>query len=230
MNETRITLHRSVTEDGEIALRQLTSPQGNLHYEVVVNGTSLFSTYNRDSERALARLAVYPVLTLRRPLHVLIGGLGIGYTLGAVLEYKEVCSVTVVEKEKTVVDWYKTYFGPYNGKSIEDPRVSIVVGDFLSFIRNTRIAYDSMCLDLDNGPDWLVWEENRVLYEESGLNQIKNVMKSGGCLGIWSSSRADLFEDRLRRIFKNASVHTINTTEMGKEVEYHIYTATRQHR
>jgi len=229
VSETRITLHRSVTEDGEIALRQLTSPQGNLHFEVVVNGTFLFSTYNRDSERALTRLAVYPVLTFRRPLHVLIGGLGIGYTLGAVLEYKEVCSVTVVEKEKTIVDWCKTYFGPYNGRSIEDPRVSIVVGDFLSFIRNTRIAYDSMCLDLDNGPDWLVWEENRVLYEESGLNQIKNVMKSGGCLGIWSSSRVNLFEDRLRRVFKNASVHTVSTTEMGKEVEYYIYTATKQH-
>jgi spermidine synthase len=219
-----------MTEDGEIALRQHTNPQGDLHYEVVVNGTFLFSTYNRDSERALARLTVDPVLTLRRPLSVLIGGLGIGYTLRAILERKEVRSATVVEKEEMIVDWCKTYFGPFNGGSIEDPRVSLVDGDFLNFIRSTRVTYDSVCLDLDNGPDWLVWEENRVLYEESGLNHIKNVMASDGCLGIWSSGRADLFENRLRRVFKNATVHTINTTEMGRNVEYYIYTATRQHR
>ena len=228
MADTLTTLHRCVTEGAEIALRRRTSPRGNLHYEVVVNGAFLFSTYNRDSERTLARLAVYPVLPSSKALHVLIGGLGIGYTLRAILEYKEVRSVTVVEKEKIIVDWCKTYFGPYNGFSIEDPRVSVVDGDFLSFIRGTRITYDSVCLDLDNGPDWLVWEENRVLYEESGLNQIKNVMKSGGCLGIWSSNRVDLFQNRLRRAFGNASVHAISTTEMGREIEYYIYTATRQ--
>jgi len=228
VSDTLTTLHRCLTEGAEIALRRRTSPCGGLHYEVVVNGTFLFSTYNRDSERTLARLAIYPVLTSSKALHVLIGGLGIGYTLQAILEYKEVHSVTIVEKEKIIVDWCKTYFGPYNGFSIEDPRVSVVDGDFLSFIRSTRITYDSVCLDLDNGPDWLVWEENRALYVEPGLKEIKNVMKPGGRLGIWSSSKANLFESKLSRVFKNSSVHTISTTEMGRYIEYYIYTATRQ--
>lgn len=229
MSDTLTTLQRFLTEGAEIALRRRTCRGGDLHYEVVVNGTFLFSTYNLDSERALAELAIYPALTLSRPLHVLVGGLGIGYTLQAILEHKEVYKVTVVERERVIVDWCKAYFESYNGRSIEDPRVKVTHSDFLNFIRGTRERYDSVCLDVDNGPGWLVWEENRVLYEEQGLRKIKNVMESGGCLGIWSSNRVGLFERRLETVFGNATVHTISTVEMDRDVEYYIYTVTRQH-
>jgi len=226
VNETQTTIHRLQTGRGEIALLQRTGPRDQTNYEVVLNGTFLFSTYNRDSERALARLAMKPILSLNIPLHVLIGGLGIGYTLQAVLENKSVHRVTVVEKEPDVVDWCMTHFSSYNGGATEDPRVKILICDFRDFVRTSVETFHAVCLDVDNGPDWLVWQENEALYEEPGLKEIKETLNPGGCLTVWSSTRTERLKRNLRSVFGNASVHTVRALEVGREVEYYIYKAT----
>ncbi|MFQ5906999.1 MAG: spermidine synthase [bacterium] len=225
VHESRTTIHRLQTDRGEIALLKSTGPRGQTNYEAVLNGTFLFSTYNRDSEKALARLAIEPILSQNIPLHVLIGGLGIGYTLQAVLENKRVHRVTVVEREPVVVDWCRTRFSSYNGRAVEDSRVTILICDFRDFLRTSVDTFHAVCLDVDNGPDWLVWEENRTLYEEPGLKEIKKTLEPGGCLAVWSSTRTESLEKKLRSVFGSSSVHTVRALEMGREVEYYIYRA-----
>jgi len=211
------------TGAGEIVLRQRTGAAGDLHYEVIVNGAFLFSTYNRVSERALARLAIEGNLHRDDSLSVLIGGLGTGYTLQAALEYDKVRQVTVVERESTVVDWARTYFSSYNENALDDPRVSIVVEDFLAFLSSSNCTFDAVCIDLDNGPHWTAWEGNSKLYEEQGIEELRQLLAPSGCLTVWSSGRSEALEKALSSVFGAFSLHLIRPVEMGVEIEYFVY-------
>jgi spermidine synthase len=226
-DEALRTVRRAITPTGELVLRQRTAPDGQLHYEGVVNGIFLFSTYNRESEKILARAAIRPGLALGRPLHVLIGGLGAGYTLQATLEYEQVATVTVVEREPSIADWCRDYFSAYNDGALEDPRIALVIGDFVSFTRTTDRRFDAVCLDLDNGPDWLSCEGNMMLYEESGLKRIRKIMNPGAGLAVWSSAKSAWFEDRLKAVFGTVSVDTVIAREMDRELDYYIYSTRR---
>ncbi len=225
MDGTRESLERREVEGGEICLREVRLPRGLPHFEVVLNGTFLFSTYNCASERALARLALASVSGLRSNLKALVGGLGAGYTLQALLERKDVESVLVVEKEPIVVQWAREYFSGYNGNALNDRRTSILIADFVQFLRTAKGTFDAVCVDLDNGPGWLVWEENSALYGDEGLTHLKRIMAREAGLTFWSSSRNEPFEKRLRDVFSSVSVHSVRTIEMGRELEYVIYRA-----
>jgi spermidine synthase len=225
VDETRESLERREVEGGEICLREVRSTRRLSHYEVVLNGTFLFSTYNSASERALAHLALEPLRGLRTNLRVLVAGLGAGYTLQAVLEYNEIESVLVVEREPAVVEWARAYFSGYNGNALDDERARILVDDFVQFLRTTKETYDAVCVDVDNGPGWLVWEENNPLYGIEGLRHFKRIMADGAVLAFWSSARDDSFEKRLKSVFSPVSIHTIKVTEMDRELDYLIYRA-----
>jgi spermidine synthase len=191
----------------------------------VLNGTFIFSTYNSASERAFAHLALEPLRGLRTNLRVLVGGLGAGYTLQAVLEHDEIEAVLVLEREPVVVEWARAYFSSYNGNALDDKRARILVADFVQFLRTTKETYSAVCVDVDNGPGWLVWEENSPLYGIEGLRHFKRIMADGAVLTFWSSARDDSFEKRLRSEFSSVSVHTVKATEMDRESDYLIYRA-----
>lgn len=195
---------------------------------MVVNGAFLFSTYNRDSERALAQLAVTSCSDRTRDISVLIAGLGAGFCLQAALEYELVKRATVVEKESVIVDWARTLFSPHNSNALDDPRVSIIIQDFVEFIQTSRDLYDAVCVDVDNGPQWTVWDRNRILYETQGLEQIRRLIVPGGCLTIWSSRKSKTLEEALVDVFGDFSTHTVRATEMGRENDYLIYRASFQ--
>ncbi|MDP2974751.1 MAG: hypothetical protein Q8N45_00930, partial [Anaerolineales bacterium] len=108
MDSERIVLDRRITLLGEIQLQQRQTPDGGLALEIILNGVFLMASYNHASERALAQLALLPGVTGRR---VLIGGLGMGHTLQAVLECEDVSWVDVVEVEEAVIGWNRLYLG-----------------------------------------------------------------------------------------------------------------------
>lgn len=178
-----VTVERLSTLRGELVLRRDGSD-----FEIISNGTFLMDTRDGRSERALVRAAV-PGPGAR----VLIGGLGVGFSLAEALA-ADAAEVTVVEIEPAVVRWNREHFGT----PLDDPRVAVVLEDLADFLRAGTDAYDAICLDVDNGPDWTVVEANARLYSSAGLDAIDARLAPGGALAVWSAGASPSFEARLR--------------------------------
>lgn len=140
------------------------------------------------SELLLGQLAAEPLVSHAHPT-VLIGGLGLGFTLRSVLEsLGPDATVQVAELMPAVVDWNREFLTGLNGKLVDDPRVAMIVGDVWEVITSAgRSRYDAVILDIDNGPDGMVQKQNDRLYHQEGLRRIAAVLKPGGRAAIWSA-------------------------------------------
>jgi spermidine synthase len=178
--------------NGELVLRR-----AGPDHEVIANGTFLMDTRDGRSERALVREAVGGL----RDARVLLGGLGVGFSLDAALGSPEVAEVVVVELEPAVVDWARTHLRRYGGAGLDDPRVALVAADLADALETLAPPFDAICLDVDNGPGWLVHERNRRLYDDPGLQGIRRLLRPGGRLTVWAAAPDAGFEARLRDCF-----------------------------
>ncbi|WP_406640741.1 spermidine synthase [Amycolatopsis sp. WGS_07] len=184
---------------GELVLRR-----DGTEFEVIENGMFLMDTRNGESERLLVTGAADRLAPGAR---MLIGGLGVGFSLRAALDHGAVGSVVVVEREPAVISWNRT--GPLravHGGALEDPRVTVVEADLLDWLRTTGETFDALCLDIDNGPEWTVTEGNASLYEASGLDGLSRLLRPGGVLAVWSAGAAPGFTARLRERFAEVDV------------------------
>lgn len=162
-------------------------------------GGELMSTRKHGSEDALGAL---PCRKLKQPAaaRVLIGGLGMGFTLAAVL--KEVgpdAEVTVAELIPEVVEWNRGPLGERSGYPVNDPRTQIHLGDVVKLLRRRRTSYDVIALDVDNGPEGLTTSANDWLYSENGIIAAQRALRPEGILAYWSAGPDQAFHDRLRR-------------------------------
>ncbi|MDH3789590.1 MAG: hypothetical protein OES53_13600 [Xanthomonadales bacterium] len=162
-------------------------------------GGELMSTRKHGSEDALGAL---PCRRLRNKeaARVLIGGLGMGFTLAAVL--KEVganAEVTVAELIPEVVEWNRGPLGEHSGFPLNDPRTRVHVGDVARLLRNKRDCFDVIALDVDNGPEGLTQSDNDWLYSTAGITAAQAALKPGGIIAYWSAGPDQAFHDRLRR-------------------------------
>jgi spermidine synthase len=132
---------------------------------------------------------------------MLIGGLGVGYSLRRATEFPNVRAIDVVEIEGAVIAWHEKYLGHITDAAMRDPRVSVHEADIMSYLWSSSEPYDVICLDTDNGPNWLVFDENRDLYEGNGLDLLWSRLASGGVLATWSASRDTAYEERLAERF-----------------------------
>jgi spermidine synthase len=190
-----VVLERRMTDHGELALRRV---DGQL--ELILNGVFLMSTRGGSSERALVRAT----LAARRRTRMLLGGLGVGFSLAEALASQRVSEVVVVEAEADVIAWGRTHFRPYNGGALNDPRVTVVRGDVAEYIAACRSGFDAICLDTDNGPDWLVRPANSRLYSLPGLRRLRDLLWNGGRLAIWAARESPVFAARLTEVFAGA--------------------------
>jgi spermidine synthase len=134
------------------------------------------------------------------PQHVLIGGLGLGYTLRAALDLlPPEAHVTVVELVPALVDWNRRLVAHLNDSPHEDPRCEIVVADAFDVIKRARRDFDVILLDVDNGPRALSQAKNQRLYAESGTRACWNALTPGGVLAVWSAGPNAKYAARLRR-------------------------------
>jgi len=198
MSESPIVVARVATERGELVLRQV----GN-DFQVISNGTFLMDTRGGRSERLLvdAALQRHPA-----PRDVLIGGLGIGFSLVAALADRRVAQVTVVEIEQALVDWHDTHLASFSGGLLHDARVVVVVADISTHLAACASSYDVVCLDVDNGPDWTVIETNNALYDDAGSRLVVGALRPGGVLSVWSASSSPQYEHRLRTVLDDLTV------------------------
>jgi spermidine synthase len=175
---------------GEIVLRR----RGEC-FEIIANGCFLMDTSDGRSERLMVSAAL-DALGDPRGASVLIGGLGAGFSLAEASADPRPGRIAVVERERAVIDWHTREPAPlrrFAGQGHDDPRVRIVADDLLRHVRRTKERYDVVCLDVDNGPDWTVSDDNRGVYGPDGLAAIEAVLTDGGVLSVWSAAPAPEF-------------------------------------
>jgi spermidine synthase len=166
---------------------------------IMLGANALMSTRLRGSEEALATLACERIAGRPRPA-LLIGGLGMGFTLRAALAALPADSrVVVSELVPAIVKWARGPMAHVHSASLDDPRVSIVESDVGDLIAAARSDYDSILLDVDNGPDALSRDTNDRLYDLDGLRRARAALRPGGILAVWSAAPDPAFSRRLSR-------------------------------
>ena len=167
-------------------------------YVVLVNGKTLMSSRMHGSEEALATVGCAHLRTTERP-HVLVGGLGMAFTLRATLDVLPPDAVvTVVELVPAVVEWNRGPLGALAGHPLKDRRVRIQVDDVGFTLRANRDKFDAILLDVDNGPAAFTSDVNDGLYDNAGVSAAYTALRNGGALAVWSAWEDRKFEQRLR--------------------------------
>jgi spermidine synthase len=168
-------------------------------FSIMLGAIELMNSRLSGSEEALAKVSCRRIQSRRRP-QVLLGGLGMGFTLRAALaELGSDARITVAELVPAVVAWARGPMAEIFGDSLADPRVIIREGDVGELIRSGRSTYDAILLDVDNGPEGLTRRANDGLYDMAGLSAAEAALTPGGILGVWSSTPDRDFTHRLHR-------------------------------
>ena len=187
-------LGQTRTPDGT----EMTLTRRDSEYVILAGGLSLMSSRMHGSEEALATFTCRRIRTLERPC-VLVGGLGMGFTLRATLDLiPPNASVVVAELVPAVVAWNRGPLGPLAGHPLKDRRVVVEEGDVALTLRSSPSRFDAVLLDVDNGPSAFTASHNAGLYDDRGLANARQALKAGGVLAVWSAREDRRFEQRLR--------------------------------
>ena len=195
-------------------------------FSIMLGSNELMNSRLSGSEEALARLSCAK-LADQPSTHVLIGGLGMGFTLRAALaELGAGASVTVAELVPAVVAWARGPMSELFGGCLDDSRVTIRETDVGALIRTAKAHYNAVLLDVDNGPDGLTRKANDALYDLAGLRAAHAALRNGGVLAVWSSARDPAFTKRLGQA--GFSVEEVSPRSRGKRgIRHVIWIATR---
>ncbi len=212
MARTLEELDYQKTPLGELVLRRRRSPSvaDDWVYEVTLDHEMLMSSTVNVSERALATLAFEAMG--QPPRDVLVGGLGLGYTAAAALEYPSVQRLVVVELLAPVIAWHRKRLVPMANRLIGDPRCSLVEDDFFSLWTSGPGGqrYDAILLDIDHSPDSLLDAGHAGFYSVSGLQDLAGGLRPGGVFALWSAWRpATEFLDAMRTVFASVRSHEV---------------------
>jgi spermidine synthase len=222
--ETIETLARHASPRGEVVLRRRVA-DGRSVEELIIDGAFAMDSSETSTERQLAELA----LPSGRAQRVLVGGLGLGYTVAA-LATKAVGVIDVVEIEQCLIDWAYQGITATLAAVVADPRVCLHIGDVRLALEGTSKEpvgpWDAIVLDVDNGPDFLIHSENRVLYTTC-LRAAYAQLTSGGTLAIWCQNPVPALLAALRGIAPSAHEHVIDTRRGERNFPYTIYTISR---
>lgn len=168
-------------------------------FSIRVGTQELMNSHAHGSEDALATLASAR-LGVRRHRQVLVGGLGMGFTVAAALrDLGADGSLVVAELVPAVVAWNRGHLATVVGDVLGDPRVSVHQGDVADLLRSAHTRYDLILLDVDNGPQGLTSPGNQWLYDHAGLARIRAALRPGGVLGVWSVTPDEGFSRRLQQ-------------------------------
>lgn len=172
-------------------------------FSIQINGHELMNNRQHQSEKELARLGCSHLLDQSKP-HVLIGGLGMGYTLRQTLDMLGADAKVVVSELLTaVVDWNRDFLGLLNNHPLNDERVEVITGDIYRLLSQSKNKFDTILLDIDNGPEAIVDSGNQRLYTQTGIQLCHRALRNKGCLAVWSGNPSKSFE----QVLKNCGFH-----------------------
>ena len=187
-------LGQTRTPDGE----DMSLTRQGSEYIILASGKPLMSSRMHGSEEALATIGCRDARTLDDPC-VLVGGLGMGFTLRATLDLLPAgATVVVAELVPAVVEWNRGPLGPLAGDPLKDSRAQVETGDVAALLRASTRRFDAILLDVDNGPAAFTATHNSRLYDDGGLAEARGALKAGGVLAVWSAWEDRRFEQRLK--------------------------------
>ena len=185
----------------------------------------LMSNRMHDSEIALAEHAIERVDDVQS---VLVGGLGLGYTLRAVLdEVTENTQVTIAEFVPEIVDWNRRLLGGLNDHPLADPRCNVIVGDVYDVLKRSPRAFDVILLDVDNGPRALAQAKNQRLYTDAGVRACQDALRPEGVVAVWSAGPNAKYEQRLRRFGFETEVLRV-AARVGSRAKHVLFIGKRR--
>lgn len=207
---------------------ELTLHRRGKEFSIKVNGSLLMDSLTHSSEDELAAIACKRIHGVRRP-SVLIGGLGMGYTLAAALQrLGPDARLAVAEISPAVVGWNRGPIAHLAGFPLKDPRVTVVEGDIAELLRGRRGAYDAILQDVDNGPEGLTIEGNDWLYLDEGLAAAAAALRPNGLLALWSAKPNRKFVKRLRRTGFTVDEAPVRGRDRWRGAHHILYLAARR--
>ena len=196
-------------------------------FSMMLGQNELMNSRLIGSEQALATLACKRIEAVKRP-HLLIGGLGMGFTLRAALAVLgSEARIVVAELVPAVIAWARGPMAEIFGDSLGDPRVSIRSADVVEVIQSHAASFDAILLDVDNGPEGLIRRANDALYDSKGLKAIRRALRPNGVLAVWSSGPNPAFSKRLRTAGLDVSEVAVRATARRAGARHVIWLATR---
>lgn len=220
MHRSRI-LDSVSTADG----RELVLYQRDETFTIRVDDVELMSNRAYGSETELARLG-FAVLGPRPAPRVLVGGLGMGFTLRSVLDElgdQRDAEVVVAELLPAVVQWSRTWLGHLANRPLDDVRVQLVEGDVRQLLAISPEGFDLVLLDVDNGPEPLTLDTNAQLYSRRGIAMVRDALRPGGVAAVWSAGHDVEFATRLQRGGFEVEVHQVSSRPGGKGDRHVIF-------
>nr|WP_199716677.1 spermidine synthase [Micromonospora musae] len=212
MNEAVTVVDRVVTERGELVLRRCAE-----HLEIISNGVFLMDTRAGTSERLLVRESLRSMPAGGR---ILIGGLGVGFSLAEAVASPVPAEIVVVEIEAALIDWHRDSLAHFSEHALDDARVRIVNDDIVRWLGTTGELFDAICLDVDNGPEWTVFQDNAALYGDDGLELLRERLTDGGVLAAWSAAAAPAYAARLAALIGPVTTHRVEVPRGEPDVVY----------
>jgi len=210
--------------DADVELRLM---RRGTEFSMMLGQNELMNSRLSGSEEALATLTCKKIEAVKRP-HLLVGGLGMGFTLRAALAVLGPdARITVAELVPAVIAWARGPMADIFGNSVNDPRADIREADVVDIIKASQSAYDAILLDVDNGPEALIREANNALYDLKGLQSIRRALRPGGILAVWSSGPNLAFSKRLRAADFEVNEVGVRATTKRSGAHHVIWFATR---
>lgn len=194
---------------------------------MLADGVPLMSSRMHGSEESLATLACQRARALDQP-SVLIGGLGMGFTLRAALDLlSQHATVVVAELVPAVVEWNRGPLGPLAGNPLADRRVRVEISDVANTLNSAHVQFDAVILDVDNGPAAFTTEKNAAIYGQDGIASIRRALKPDGILAVWAVQRDPKFVHRLQAAGFETQVHHVRGHTKNRGPRHSIYLARR---
>ncbi|KRF37824.1 spermidine synthase [Nocardioides sp. Soil805] len=215
---------RATSPRGELVLRRRTTPGAPDVVELRVNGVFVMDTLETSTEIEMAGVALDLV---DDPRDVVIGGLGLGFTLQRILADVRVERATVVEIEESLIGWMRDGTVPHGPTLLADQRVRIVNADILMAIAEARDTHDLLLLDVDNGPGYLVHDGNADVYGRDFLARCREILNHRGALVVWSAARSPELLTALEDVFGAAEERAYDVLLQDRPEEYFLYVARR---
>ncbi|MCP4188803.1 MAG: hypothetical protein GY763_14460 [Gammaproteobacteria bacterium] len=207
---------------------ELTLSQRNDDFAIRISGVpgDLMNSRMHHSEEALAELACSRLSTIENA-RILVGGLGMGFTLAAVLKtVPESAEVIVAELVPAVVEWNQGVLGQCAGRPIEDGRTRVQLGDVVDLLKHQAEKFDAILLDIDNGPEAMTSSDNEWLYSTGGLKKIYEKLRPEGIVAIWSARADQIFTTRLKKAGFIVELRTVRARP-GKGSRHTIFLGQR---
>ena len=196
-------------------------------FSMMLGQNELMNSRLSGSEEALATLACRRMEAVKRP-NLLIGGLGMGFTLRAALAVLGPdARITVAELVPAVIAWARGPMASIFAESLDDPRASILNADVIEVIQSHASAFDAILLDVDNGPEGLIRKANDALYNPKGLKAVHRALRPGGVLAVWSSGPHPLFSKRLGDAGLDVDEVAVRATTKRRGARHVIWFATK---